>query len=193
MERHGTAVVGLIAARPGSPQGLSGIANDARVRLLRGCWENENGRGRCNTLTLALALDAAIDFAPDLLNLSLTGDRDRVLDELLAVLLEKGTLVVAAYDEKRAPNQRFPAPQPGVIYAYGPASDSVAGPMGDDTFYAPHKALSLTPDAGYDLASGHSIATPHLTAMAACMLDRHPEATREDLISRLSHWMQQDI
>ncbi|MEO1575624.1 MAG: S8 family serine peptidase, partial [Pseudomonadota bacterium] len=72
-EKHGTAVVGLIAARANGPKGLNGAAPDARVHLLRGCWQDGSGEGRCNTLTLALALDAAIDLEPDILNLSLTG------------------------------------------------------------------------------------------------------------------------
>jgi len=186
-EAHGTAVVGLIAAKANSPQGMSGFANEANVHLLRGCWQNAAGKGVCNTLTLALALDAAIDLQPDILNLSLTGPDDKVLNKLLTVLLSKNTLVVAAYDENRVPEKRFPSQQPGVIYAYGMEAESNR-PIAENILYAPKHAVSLTPRAGYELVSGHSIATPHIAAMAACLINRHPNATRRQIVTSLKQW-----
>ncbi|MBL1293604.1 MAG: S8 family serine peptidase [Thiotrichales bacterium] len=185
-ELHGTAVVGLIAAKPNSPDGIAGLANEANVHLLRGCWQNSKGQGVCNTLTLALAFDAAIDLQPDVLNLSLTGPYDKVLNELLVVLLKKNTLVVAAYDENRGAKERFPLQQPGVIYAYG-TDDESQQPVADDILYAPKHAVSLTPMAGYELVSGHSIATPHIAAMAACLMNRNPNASRQQIIADLKN------
>ncbi len=191
-EKHGTAVVGLIAAVANTDKGLTGAAPEANVHLLRGCWQDSDGNGRCNTLTLALALDAAIDLHPDVLNLSLTGSSDRVLDELLTILLAKGTLVIAAHDDERNPDMRFPAQHDGVIYAYG--FDGVS----DDTrisnvFYAPRHALSLTPMAGYDLVSGHSIAAPQLAAMTARLIEHHATANRAEIIRALSDWLTDDF
>ncbi len=195
-EAHGTAVVGLIAAKPASPQGISGFANEANVHLLRGCWQNAVGKRVCNTLTLALAFDAAIDLQPDILNLSLTGPYDKVLDKLLTVLLNKNTLVVAAYDENRTAKKRFPLQQPGVIYAYGIARDiarDIDGesnhPVAENIFYAPKYAISLAPMAGYELVSGHSIATPRIAAMAACLISHHPRATRQQIVTHLKQWL----
>lgn len=187
-EAHGTAVVGLIVAKPSSPEGVTGLANEATVHLLRGCWQNAKGKGVCNTLTLALAIDAAIDAQPDILNLSLTGPDDRVLNELLTVLLKKNTLVVAAYDESRASQERFPMQQPGVIYAYGLDGES-DHPIGDNIFYAPKHAVSLAPKAGYELVSGHSIAAPSITAVAACLIHRQPNATRQQIVADLKQWL----
>ncbi|MEL7024150.1 MAG: S8 family serine peptidase [Pseudomonadota bacterium] len=187
-EDHGTAVVGLISAIPSTEKGLSGAAHEARVHLLRGCWQADNGRGRCNTLTLALALEAAIELDPDILNLSLTGRRDRILDELMSVLLQKDTLVVAAHDETRQSNARFPAMQEGIVYAYGVERDAALEPA-NDVLLAPRHALSLTPMGGYDIVSGHSIATPQLVAMAARLMDHHDDATRSDTIMNLKDWL----
>lgn len=183
-ELHGTAVVGLIAAKPNTPDGIAGLANEANVHLLRGCWQNTQGKGVCNTLTLALAFDAAIDLQPDVLNLSLTGPYDKVLNELLAVLLKKNTLVVAAYDENRSAEERFPLQQTGVVYAYG-TDERSQQPIADNILYAPRHAVSLTPTAGYDLVSGHSIATPHIAAMAACLINRNPSASRQQIVADL--------
>lgn len=187
-ESHGTAVVGLISAVPQSSDGVAGLAQEANVHLLRGCWQDENNRGRCNTLTLALALDAAVDLNPEVLNLSLSGSRDRILDELLGKLLDNGTLVVAAFDEKRKPAERFPSPRPGVVYAYGADSGTPPAKL-PNVFYAPRHAVSLAPMGAYDVVSGHSVATPQLAALAARLMDRHQDATRNQIVAALEQWL----
>ena len=191
IEEHGTAVVGLIAASSTRPEGVNGFASEADVRVLRACWQQEGKvKGKCNTLTLALALDAAIDLKPEVLNLSLTGGYDRVLEELLSVLLESGTIVIAAYDERRSPKARFPVSQPGVVYAYG-AVDANVQPANDEStvLSAPRHAMSLAPMAGYDLVSGHSIAAPQISALAARLIEGQPDASRTQILSQLTTWL----
>ena len=187
-EQHGTAVVGLIAAKPSGPKGITGIAQEADVKVFRACWQNPKGRGKCNTLTLALALDAAVAQRPDILNLSLTGAADPVLQALIEKLLADGTLVVAAYDEKRMAGARFPQPREGIVYAYGTVADMVPV-TGDNVLWAPRQALSLTPSAGYDIVSGHSIAAPQIAAVAACLIERMPTATRPEIVEQLDEWL----
>jgi len=195
-EEHGTAVVGLIAAQPSHPQGIAGLAQDANVSVLRACWQRSGAGGQCNTLTLALALDAAIDMNPDIINLSLSGAYDRVLQELVQHMLDRDTLVVAAFDERRAPAKRFPAPQNGVVYAFGtssvgaannPPERAFAGPQ--NVVQAPRKALSLVPNASYGVVSGHSIAAPQVTAMAARLMARTPNASRSKIQEQLESWL----
>ena len=111
-----------------------------------------------------------------------------MLDQLLAVLLSKNTLVVAAYDENRAPEKRFPSPQPGVVYAYGMEGGSNRR-AAKNIFYAPKHAVSLVPGTGYELVSGHSIATPYIVAMAACLISRRPKATRQQIVTHLKQWL----
>ena len=188
-ELHGTAVVGLIAANPQSHSGIQGIASGAQTHLLRGCWQDEEGKGRCNTLTLALALDAAIELRPDVINLSLSGGHDRVLDELIAKLTAQGTLVVAAYDEKRELEQRFPSPRAGVIYAFGLDSPSQQTPPSKNVLIAPRHAISLAPMSGYDFISGHSIAAPQLTGMAAVLIGIYKQEPRGQIVARLDQWL----
>jgi len=191
IEEHGTAVVGLIAASSSNPEGIRGYANEADVRVLRACWQPEGKVvGKCNTLTLALALDAAIDLRPEVLNLSLTGGYDRVLEELLAVLLANGTIVIAAYDDQRSADARFPAARHGVVYAYGAANTHTQPPNYNGTLLsAPRHAMSLAPKAGYDLVSGHSIAAPQISALTARLIERQPDASRNHILSQLTNWL----
>lgn len=188
-EAHGTAIIGLIAAADRDSQSpVKGLVPDADVHHFRGCWQDQDGKGRCNTLTLALALDAAVSVAPDLLNLSLSGPADPVLEAIVAKLLQQGTVVVSAFDEKRPSNQRFPQAQNGVIYAYGVGHDWPNN-VPAQTLLAPANALSLAPNGEYDIFTGHSIATPQLTAMAASLLAGDPNLSQLNLATQLKQWL----
>ncbi|MEL6367946.1 MAG: S8 family serine peptidase [Pseudomonadota bacterium] len=186
-ERHGTAVVGLISSKPRSEKGMRGIADEAQTHLLRACWEKDRGKGICSTRTLSKALNAAIELRPDIVNLSLSGVRDPLLDRLVGILIRNGSLVIAAYDEDRSPERRFPAARPGVIYAVG----SVQPMAANDTMtvvIAPRSAISTAPMASYDVVTGHSIAAPIVAAMAACLMHRYPDATHDEIIAHLLNW-----
>ncbi|MEO0437541.1 MAG: S8 family serine peptidase [Pseudomonadota bacterium] len=192
-ESHGTAVVGLIAAQPQAGTSMLGIARDAKVEVLRACWQaSDEVKGRCNTLTLALALDRAVDLSPQILNLSITGPADPVLEKLIEKLLASGTLVVAAFDEALHETQRFPRHRAGVAYAFGTNGDASGLPLtGAEALLltAPRHALSLTPAAGYDLVSGHSVAAPQVSGLAARLMASKPRASRDEILAELSHWL----
>lgn len=186
-EAHGTAMVGLMAAKPVSNSDVVGISQAANIALLRGCWQaDEAGRGRCNTLTMALALDAAISLNPHVLNLSITGPEDRVLDRLIKEITSQGTLVVAAYDDARDASDRFPKVQPGVVYAYG-LTDDDSRPRQSNVMVvgAPRHAVSLAPASGYELVYGHSVAAAQVSGYAALLFSQSPEQTRATVLDDL--------
>ena len=78
-EYHGTAVTGLISARPGNGVGIHGLAPNAELYALRACWEPRYGYGLCSTYTLAQALDYAIEIRAKIINLSLADPTIRCL------------------------------------------------------------------------------------------------------------------
>lgn len=201
-EKHGLAVTGLMAAQPAKPTNnhteavagvvtglVTGLIYQADFYHLRGCWQVSDGGGRCNTLTLALALDKAAELQPDILNLSLTGPEDRVLTALSQHLQQQGTLIISAYDEHRSAQQRFPTPGDGVLYISGVSTDlSELSRQHPNVITAPRSALSLAPDQGYDVISGHSIATPHISAVAARVMSLHPELNRNQVVEKIRRW-----
>src|SRR5471032_116660 len=112
-EPHGTAVAGIIAARSGNG-GIVGVAPGARLLALRACWQQTDLATRCSSFTLAKAINFAILNHAKVINLSLSGPPDRLLDRLVDVALERGIAVVGAVDPRDA-GPAFPASHAGVI------------------------------------------------------------------------------
>ena len=67
LDRHGTAVAGVIAALADNHLGIVGIAPDSRLIALKACWQARAtlAAATCNSFTLAQALQSAIDLRAD--------------------------------------------------------------------------------------------------------------------------------
>ena len=163
-EEHGTAMAALIGADAGNGHGMVGIAPEAAILALRGCWEDGEG-GRCNSFTLARALNVALLREADVINLSLAGPPDALLRRLVERAVSDGRIVVAA-----AGAEAFPASVPGVIAA-GPGDGAVPAPDRD--------VISAAPGGRYDFFSGASVATAHVSGVVALMrgLGHAPDAS----------------
>jgi Subtilase family len=174
-DRHGTAVAGVIASVAGNRQGIVGVAPGARLLALQACAQhNAQGRGNCTTFSLARAIDHAITAGSDVLNLSLGGPQDRLLERLLAAAIEQDIVVVAARGGGK-PGAAFPASLPGVI-----AVGNVPAPAG--RLIAPGQdVLTLVPPDGYDYLSGSSIAAAHVSGIVALLLERAPSMHAADV------------
>lgn len=165
-EAHGTEVAGLIAARADNRVGIVGVAPGAKLLALRACWQEDGrGRARCNSFTLAKALQFAIDERAQVVNMSLGGPRDVLLSRLLDVAMRRGATVVAAVDP-RAPDGGFPASQNGVVAVAGDAGR----PLPVRTFLAPAEGLpTTTVDGGWGLVGGTSFAAAEVSGLVALL------------------------
>lgn len=170
-ENHGTEVAGLIAARADNRLGIAGVSPDARLLALRACWQGAGtGVARCNSFTLAKALQFAIDRRADVINMSLVGPRDVLLTRLLHVAMRRGTAVVAAVDP-RARDGGFPAALPGVIAVAGDGSRAWPFPV----FLAPATGLpTTTADGGWGLVDGTSFAAAQVSGLVALLRQVSP-------------------
>ncbi len=165
-EHHGTAMAGIMVGVPDNQVAQTGVAPAAEVLAYRGCWEVSNDDTRCNTLSLARALDGVIKAKPAILNLSLSGPRDRLLDGLINVLVEQGVFIVAAFDPKRTNDERFPTRRDGVLIVR--AEHMHTDYKGE--FTAPGKRIVLSPTADFETMSGHSVATAYTSGLLALMV-----------------------
>ena len=168
-ERHGTAVAGVIAARVGNG-GIVGIAPRARLMGLRACWQQSAIATVCDTLSLAKALQYAIDHHARVINMSLSGPHDMLLGRLVDIGLARGQRVVAAFDPSVA-DGGFPASQPGVIAV----ADTGLSVVPQRVFLAPgHDIPTTSPGGGWTLVEGTSYAAAHVSGLLALMNERQP-------------------
>ena len=169
-EAHGTAVAGIIAAREGNGQGIAGIAPGAKVLALRACWETAGPPARCNSFTLGKAINFALMNDAGVINMSLGGPKDRLLQALLDAALSRGVALVGAADPAQ-PDGGFPASHPGVIAV---ASDTQrAAPPGSLRAPGTDVPTSL-PGSRWGMVSGSSYAAAHVAGLAALILELRP-------------------
>ena len=186
-DSHGTEVAGVIAANGDNHRGIVGMAPKAVLSIYKACWypATPHAGARCNSFTLAKALAAIIDTDARIINLSLGGPADPLLDKLLARILEDGRIVVAAVPPDGNVDG-FPVDAPGVIVVRvsgaSAASPGVLSAPGNDI-------LTTQPGGGYDFTSGSSMAAPHVSGIAALLLSLAPRLnarTVHDLLHRSS-------
>ena len=188
-EAHGTAVAGIIAARAGNG-GIVGVAPEARLMGLRACWELPDHSTRCNSFTLGKAINFAILNHARIINLSLAGPRDRLLEQLLDVALERGITVVGAIDPHAA-SAGFPASHPGVLaVAAQPSGASGASrasgvpsaAMPTNLVLAPGRDIPATaPGARWHFVNGSSYAAAHVSGMLALLRQLQPDANPQQM------------
>jgi subtilisin family serine protease len=176
-ESHGTEVAGVIAAVANNRLGIAGVAPGSRLLALRSCWAGEGGEpARCNSFTLAQGLVAAVAEGADVINLSLAGPSDPLLEALTRQAMLRGVVVVAALPASGR-REGFPSALPGVLTAA--SSEDGAAPAG--VLPAPgRQVLTLAAGGGYDFVNGSSMASAHLSGAVALLRsrDRHLDSTR---------------
>jgi subtilase family protein len=168
LDRHGTAIAGVIAANADNGVGISGVAPEARLLALKACWQLQDGHdeARCNTFTLAQALASAIELRAKIINLSLTGPPDALLSALAERAVRAGIIIVGP--ESSGPS--FPGSLSHVL-GVARSEDRNAGA---GVLQAPgREVLTLAPGGRYDFFSGSSIATGEITGITALLLARH--------------------
>lgn len=174
---HGTEVAGVIAAVADNGIGMVGVAPQSRLLVLKACWPISPGSAsaRCNSFTLAQALEAAILAHVDIVNLSLSGPPDPLLTRLIQEGSRAGIIFVAAVPPEPADAapaaDAFPArlePVISVAASEAPSSDPRDLPApGSDI-------LTLMPGGHYDFASGSSLATAEVTGIVALLVSEQP-------------------
>ncbi|GAW30603.1 S8 family serine peptidase [Carboxydocella sp. JDF658] len=188
---HGTHVAGIIAAQD-NDQGVVGVAPGVELFAIKAL--NSAGNGWYSDI--AAGLEWAVKNKLDIINLSLGGNQDNAL---LRAAVKKaanaGILLVAAAgnsgnEEGSGDTVLFPAKYPEVIAVaaidrqWQRAAFSSTGPQVE--LAAPGvEILSTNLWGGYRTMSGTSMATPHITGLAALLKSALPQLTAPELRRRL--------
>jgi hypothetical protein len=185
-DRHGTEMAGVIAAVANNREGIVGVAPGARLLLFKACWQAsaDADAASCNSFTLARALVAAFDAHAQIVNMSLAGPEDPLLNGLIREGLRRGVLFVGAAPANQGEGAPGLLQQPGIIEV-GMAGSA---PGSGSVLYAPgREILTLLPGGHYDFASGVSIATAHISGVVALLLAKNSGLSAADAMRLLQN------
>ena len=178
-EFHGTAIASIIAANDGDYQGLLPEAQLYAAAV----FEQDEERGEiASTVSLLRALDWLISSEVDVVNISLAGPPNRLLEAALSRAAEQDVLVMAAA------GNGGPVAQPMYPAAYDTVVAVTAVDEGHQVFRLANRGAYLDIAApgvgllharaggGYVASSGTSFAVPFAATAAASLLSQQPGA-----------------
>jgi len=189
-EEHGNAVASIIAANANNAKGIVGIAPEARLELFVSCWAgNSSDKALCDSFTLAKALDTLLEDPPDILNMSLTGPSDALLERLLRAVNDAGVVIVAARPAEVGEGNHFPASLDTVIGVGNSEQQQTTGGGSKQALqeiYAPGQQIMVAvPNNAYDFRSGSSLAAAHVSGTIALLLAVSPDLPFDSILAYL--------
>ncbi|MDY7076244.1 MAG: S8 family peptidase [Chloroflexota bacterium] len=182
---HGTHVAGIAGAHTDNSIGVAGVSWQSPLIALQAL--NSSGDG--NWADVAEAVIYAADNGAHVLNLSLGGEESsQTIEDAVLYARDQGCLVVAAAGNSQsqpAPVE-YPAALPGVLAVAAttdsdaPWSRSNRGPQVDVA--APGADIfSTSRYSQYATMSGTSMATPHVSGLAALVWALQPTLTADQV------------
>ena len=194
---HGTHVSGIVGADTDNGLGVAGMAPANPLMALKVL--DSGGEG--TYFDVARAIDYACAQGIRVLNLSLGGiDASSVLSDAVQAATAAGAILVAAagncgsgcyIDSQYYVNPPYyPAAYDEVLAVGATDSNDDIASFSEHHPYvdvaAPGVAIYSTYRRGsYGLLSGTSVATPHVSGLAALLWAADPNLTREDLVERI--------
>jgi filamentous hemagglutinin family protein len=179
---HGTGMAGAIA----SHRRLLGTAPGARLLAIR-AFSTQAASAQSTTFNILKGLDYAVSSGARIVNMSFAGPRDPTIERALKAAYDKGVVLIAAAGNAgpRSP-PLFPAADKHVIAV-------TATDIDDQLFTGAtrgnHIAVSApgvdilvpAPEATYQMTTGTSVATAHVSGIVALLLERNPRLTPADV------------
>lgn len=173
---HGTLTAGVIGAVPHNGFGIAGAAPGAELIAVPVCRPlGATPRDTCGLYDLLRGLDHAWDQGAQVINLSVVGPPNPLLERATARLDDLGAVLVAAAGNEGSAEPRYPAAYPsvvgvGALDADGArAASSNYGPSAE--IWAPGAGvLSTVPGGSFAFASGTSFAAAHVSGALAVLI-----------------------
>jgi hypothetical protein len=179
---HGTGMAGAIVAH----QRLMGVAPNAHVLAIH-AFSTKAASPESTTFSILKGLDYAVAHNVRLVNMSFAGPRDPTLERAIKAAYDKNVIMIAAAGNAGPKSPPlYPGADPNVIAV-------TATDMDDKLFSGANRGkyvaiaapgvdiLVPAPDDTYQLTTGTSVATAHITGVVALMLERNPKLTPADV------------
>lgn len=173
--RHGTLVIGVLAARSDNGFGISGLVPEASVLAIPVCKPGPDAAERgdvCALFDVLQGLDVAWKRRVQIVNLSLAGPSNPLLQGAADRLEALGVTLIAAAGNDASENPLYPAAYASVIgvgatgRGGSPFAQGNRGP-GNELTAPGVDIVSTAPGGGFAFADGTSLATAHVSGVLA--------------------------
>ncbi|MNI44762.1 Minor extracellular protease Epr precursor [compost metagenome] len=180
---HGTHVTGVIAAAVNNNLGVAGMTWFNKVLPVKVL--DQTGAG--STYAVAQGIIWAADHGAKVINMSLGNYADsEFLHDAVKYAYDKDIVLVAASGNDNTERPGFPAAYPEVLAVAATDANNEKASFSNYGDYidvaAPGVSIASTyPDSQYAALSGTSMASPHVTALAALIRSTNPLLTNEQV------------
>lgn len=197
--RHGTSIAGVAAARGNNSEGITGIAPQAKIMVLKAIGDDGSG----SYSNLAKAIIFAADKGAHITNSSWEGAPSRLITKAFKYAYKRGVVNISSAGNKNVNAESItPAALDNTISvgAIEPLQDQRANFSNYGSVVAicaPGAYITTTLSASspkgnasrfvgdapyqYWYVSGTSIASPHVAGVVALMLSKNPKLTNKDI------------
>ncbi len=181
---HGTAVAGVMAAMMNNDEGITGVAPEAEILVIK-CECDESGTfTRGSDLVFGLAY--AIEQDADVVNMSFETEVN-IFEKYTKLAVDSDIICVAAAGNKGTSMPAYPAADKNVIGVgamdtgdWSLASYSNYGDNSD--VVAPGTVYTTTLNGGYKYETGTSLSSPIAAASAALYLSVYPHTEFDEML-----------
>lgn len=186
-QRHGTEVAGILVSQ--NPR--IGIAPEASLYAVSAFGDDpeSKNRRRSDAATIAKAIDYCIREGVDILNLSFAGGDDGLVNKVVRKAIDQGIVVVAsAGNGGRGAAPAFPAALENVIAVTAvDQRESIFNSANRGTYIdlaAPGvDILTTSPRGAFNVASGTSLATAHVTGVIALLMSLNRQGFDSNILN----------
>ena len=183
---HATHVVGIIGATGNNGLGIAGISWRAQIVTIKVL----NSTGTGTVADLIRGMDIAREEKARVVNISVGGPQpSSLVEQAIKRYQEAGGLVVAARGNSGTNVPRYPAQYARLsVGAIDPTGQKTSWSSwgGSNFLVAPGEAIFSTYLEGrYTVASGTSMAAPHVTGVSALILAKHPDWSADQVVQQV--------
>jgi hypothetical protein len=179
---HGTAMASAIVAHGR----LVGVAPAAHILAVR-AFDGDAASAQAATTRVLDGLQWTADSGARIVNMSFTGPADPKLHEMIASARKKGlVLIAAAGNDGPQASPDYPAAYPEVIAVTATDVDDKLLKVANRGQYVSVAApgvdiMVAKPKGAYGFTTGTSVATAHVSGLAALLIDRNPALTPDQV------------
>ena len=187
---HGTHVAGTISANTNNGRGVAGVSPNSPLTI---CKALATAAGTGLTTDIAECIDWTAAQGAKVISMSLGGGESETLRRAVQNAWNggNGALLIAAAGNDGDATANYPAAYPEVVSVastdHNDRRSSFSNANADVEIAAPgERVLSTFIPALYIELDGTSMATPHVSGVAAVVFDQNPGATAATVRSRLT-------